>query len=312
MRADLLHVVTCISNPLRWNSRIDLYRDFQRHMLDSGVMLTVVECALGERPFELKTNPLVNHVGVRHHTFTFNKECLLNIGIQSVVRMDPDAKYIATLDADVRFRNKSWAAETVHALQRFEVVQPWVDCYDLGPNGAHLELHRSFCHLWQNQQPIMQGPNASKGPYRFGHPGYAWAWRRSAMASLGLLIETAVLGAADHHMALALIGRVLESVPSNLTQGYIQPLLAWQDKARRLGMNIGSVPGTIEHDFHGSKVKRRYIERWEILHKYDFDPRMDLMKNEYGVVELAGNKPGLRMDIERYFSERDEDANTIL
>jgi hypothetical protein len=276
------------------------------------VVLTVVECALGERPFELDVNPNVNHIGVRHHTFTFNKKCLLNIGIQSVVRAQPDVQYIATLDADIRFRNKYWATETVHALQRFEVVQPWVDCYDLGPNGEHLELHRSFCNLWQNQLPIVQGPNAKNGPYRFGHPGYAWAWRRSALAALGLLIETAVLDAADHHMALALIGRVIESVPSNLTQGYIQPLLSWQSKARRLGMNIGAVPGTIEHDFHGSKVKRRYVERWDILHKHNFDPRTDFMTNEYGVFELAGNKPALRMDIERYFSERDEDANTIL
>ncbi len=113
-------------------------------------------------------------------------------------------------------------------------------------------------------------------------------------------------------MALALIGRVAESVPSDLTQGYIQPLLSWQNKATRLGMNIGAVPGTIEHDFHGPKVKRRYVERWEILHKHNFDPRSDLLTNEYGVVELAGNKPALRMDIERYFSERDEDANTTL
>lgn len=310
MRADLLHVVTCISNPLRWRSRIKLYRDFERHMLESGVILTVVECVLGERPFELDGNPSVRHVGVRHHTFTFNKECLLNIGIQSVVRSDPDAKYIATLDADITFRNKAWASETVHALQRFEVVQPWVDCYDLGPNGEHLELHRSFCHLWQNQRPIIQGPNALKGPYQFGHPGYAWAWRRSALAMVGLLLETAVLGAADHHMALGLIGRVTESVPSQLTSGYIQPLVQWQKRAAQLGMNIGSVPGTIEHCFHGSKAKRRYVERWDMLQKWAFDPRTDLITNEYGVVELAGNKPGLRMDIERYFSERDEDANT--
>lgn len=310
MRPDLLHVVTCISNPLRWKSRTDLYQNFKNHMLDSGVVLTVVECALGERPFELNADPRVNHVGVRHHTFTFNKECLLNIGIQSVVRLDPDAKYIATLDADIRFRNGRWASETVDALQRFEAVQPWTDCYDLGPNGEHLELHRSFCNLWQNQQLIMQGPNAANGPYRFGHPGYAWAWRRSALAGVGLLVETAVLGAADHHMALALIGRVMESVPGNLTQGYIQPLLAWQNRALRLGMNIGALRGTIEHDFHGSKVKRRYVERWDILHKHKFDPNTDLTTNEYGVVELAGNKPALRMDIERYFSERDEDANS--
>lgn len=312
MRAELLHVVTCIANPLRWKSRINLYHQFESHMLESGVELTVVECVLGERPFQLSSKPGVRHIGVRHHTLTFNKECLLNIGIRTLARADADARYIATLDADIRFRNRNWAAETVQALQQFDVVQPWVDCYDLGPNGEHLELHRSFCSLWQNQQPIVQGPNAGRAPYRFGHPGYAWAWRRSALANLGLLVESAVLGAADHHMALALIGRVMESVPGTLTEGYIQPLMSWQNRARQLSMNIGTISGTIEHDFHGAKMKRRYAERWEILHKHAFDPRTDLMMNEYGVIELTGNKPALRMDIERYFSERDEDANSIL
>lgn len=103
MNPNLLHVVTCISNPLRWASRVALYRDFERHMVESGVRLTVVECALGQRPFELDGNQLVDFVGVRHSTFTFNKECLLNIGIQDLVRRNPDAQYIALLDADIRF-----------------------------------------------------------------------------------------------------------------------------------------------------------------------------------------------------------------
>src|SRR5271163_3523117 len=122
MNPSFLHVVTCVSNPMRWRSRIELYRDFEKHMVESGVHLTVVECALGERPFELCGNPLIDFVGVRHSTLTFNKECLLNIGIQDTVRRHPDAQYIALLDADIRFRNLDWATNTVHALQRFEVV----------------------------------------------------------------------------------------------------------------------------------------------------------------------------------------------
>jgi hypothetical protein len=74
MHPNLLHVVTCVSNPLRWKSRIELYRSFERHMLESGVRLTIVECALGERPFELDGNPLVDFVGVRHATFSFNMQ----------------------------------------------------------------------------------------------------------------------------------------------------------------------------------------------------------------------------------------------
>ena len=312
MRPDLLHVVTCVSNPIRWHSRVKLYRDFAAHMLDSGVKLTTVECAFGERPFEIADIPHVNHIGVRASgsALVWSKENLLNIGI---ARLPADAHYIATLDADITFRRKNWAAETVHALQHYDVVQPWGDCYDLGPNGEHLELHRSFCRLVHEDAPITQGPNAGKSYAQFGHPGYAWAWTRRALDCVGGLVETAGLGAADHHMALALIGRVDDSIPGNLTDGYKAPLRLWQSRAERhICRNIGYIQGTIEHAFHGAKSGergRKYVERWEILAKYRFDPATDTRKNTFGVLELAGNKPGLRHAIDRYYRQRAEDSN---
>ena len=83
MRADLLHVVTAISNPILWASRIRLYSDFEQHMLDSGVKLTTVECTYGEHDPQIGANPHVNYVRVRAsgiHT-VWIKECLLNLGI---------------------------------------------------------------------------------------------------------------------------------------------------------------------------------------------------------------------------------------
>jgi hypothetical protein len=306
MRNDLLHVVTAVANPIRWESRIRLYRDFERHMLDSGVHLTVVECAYGERPFQCAGTPGVNHVGVRAKTLIWTKENLLNLGIARV-----DAKYIATIDADIRFRKPGWASETVHALQQYDVVQPWSDCYDLGPDDDHLHAHRSFCRLWADRQPIVQGPNAA-GSYQFGHPGYAWAYTRQALDWLGGLVETAALGAADHHMALALIGRVAESVPGNLKESYKAPLYRWQQRAmQHIAGNISYVAGSIEHMWHGSKTKRDYVGRWDILARNAFDPTTDLKRNTWGVLELAGNKPDLRRDLDGYFRARDEDSNTL-
>lgn len=308
MRNDLLHVITAVSNPVRWKSRISLYREFERHMLESGVQLTVVECAFGDRPFECAGTPGVQHVGVRARTLVWTKENLLNLGIART-----DGKYIATIDADVRFRKANWAAETVHALQQWPVVQPWSDCYDLGPNDDHLLTHRSFCRLVHDGRPLVQGPNAKDGPYQFGHPGYAWAWTRQALEWLGGLVETAALGAADHHMAMALVGRVADSIPGALQHtAYSAPLMRWQaDAMRHICGNIGYVPGTIEHAWHGPKDKRFYVDRWQILERWRFDPVTDLKRNTWGVLELSGNKPGLRDDLNRYFRARDEDANSL-
>ena len=186
------------------------------------------------------------------------------------------------------------------------VVQPWSDCYDLGPHDEHLQAHRSFCRQVAERSPL------GSGAYTFAHPGYAWAATRNALNWAGGLIETAPLGAADHHMALAMVGRVELSVPGGISEAYTKPLAQWQSRVRHhINGNIGHVPGTIEHAWHGAKDKRRYVDRWGILVKHRFDPSVDLQRNVFGVVELAGNKPGLRDDIDAYLRQRDEDSNSL-
>ena len=61
MKSYLLDVVAVYFNPLRWKSRQALFQEFIKHMVDSGVRLTVVECAFGDRSFEIKPRRGVNH-----------------------------------------------------------------------------------------------------------------------------------------------------------------------------------------------------------------------------------------------------------
>lgn len=303
MRGELLDVVAVVSNPMRYASRERLCRAFVARMLATdGVRLTLVEAAFGERPFALTDAANPRHVQVRCRTLAWNKESLINIGIS---RLPADAAYIAWVDADILFRDPLWAEKTVHALQQYDVVQPWSDCYDLGPDGEHLQHHRSFCRQYWHRQPT------GKGPYVFAHPGFAWAARRSALEKLGGLVDFAALGAGDHHMALALIGKAAESVPDGLHPSYLEQLMLWQGRAQQhIAGNIGFVAGTIEHEFHGSKASRAYVSRWDILTRHGFNPRADLKRNLHGVVELAGNKPELAHDIDVYMRARSEDSNT--
>jgi hypothetical protein len=243
------------------------------------------------------------------------KECLINDGIKSAVQLFGDScQYISWVDGDVSFRDPQWALETLHELQHYAILQPWSICYDLGPKGEHVELHHSFCEVYLDGRSIVQGPRHNGKAYRFAHPGYAWAARRPALAFCGGLIDTAILGAADHHMALALIDKVADTYPNAVTAGYKAPLQRWQSRALThsgFGRNVGIVRGTIEHLWHGPKRARGYIPRWTILERNLFDPATDLVRNEWGIWELAGNKPQLRRDIDRYFRQRDEDSNTL-
>ncbi len=158
MHPSLMHVVTAVANPIRWESRIRLARKAIESWLANGVQVTVVECAYGEWPYDLADIKGINHIPVRATTVAWNKECLLNLGIS---RLPVDAKYIATLDADIVFRKPTWSLDAIHQLQFYPVVQPWSDCYDLGPNGEHMQIHRSFGRQWWHGLPVVSKGNNS-------------------------------------------------------------------------------------------------------------------------------------------------------
>lgn len=304
-----LYVITPISNPLLTKSRIALAKTFCEQQLAAGVHLTVVECALGDRPFELASiDKRINHVGVRHKTICWHKENLINIGLS---KLPTDARYIAWIDADISFRLPQWPDAVVQSLQQYSIIQPWETAYDLGPSpvNTHLTAHTSFASLFVQGKKV--NPKWSK-EYTFSHPGYAWCARKEILNELGGLYEDAILGSADSNMAFAMLGRVAETFPGDISPQFTASQIAWQKKAVQfIGQRIGYIPGTIEHSWHGSKPKRGYVSRWDILRKWKFNPVEDIKYNLDRVLELSGNKPGLQADIEAYFRSRDEDATTL-
>jgi len=116
-------------------------------------------------------------------------------------------------------------------------------------------------------------------------------------------------------MALAYIGQADKSVPQSVRDkcpALMKHMMAWQGRAlHHINGNIGFVRGSIEHSFHGAAEKRRYWDRWSIFTDERFDPDTDLKRNTWGVLELSGNKPGLRRKIDEYLRSRDEDSNTL-
>lgn len=292
---DTLHVFTPIFNPWRYRSRYRLYDEFRRHVEASGAKLTTFELAFGHRPFEI---PHADYQA-RTHAELWHKERMLNLMIRA---HDDDCKYVAWIDADLHFARKDWVAETIHRLQHYPVVQLFSHAIDLGPHHEHLKTHVGI--IYADHEGKLTGCRR----YDSFHPGFAWAARRETLDQLGGLIDIAVLGSADRHMALALLDRPL-SIPKGLTAGYISPLNAWRERASRVVRGqVGYVPGTVLHSWHGKKVDRRYGDRWKILVQHKFDPSTDLVTDRRGLWAFAGNKPRMERDFRRYFQGRNEDS----
>ena len=323
LAASDLHVITARYNPLYWRQPHRNWEKFATHMLDSGVNLTVVECAPGNEDFFCKTPPMSDpshaerflHVGVRARTRGWTKENLINLGVQR----RPEAQYIAWIDADVIFRRSDWALATVRALQHYSILQPWKTCLDLGPNDELIASHTSFCHQMFYGCPL--SPPDWKTPYWIGsggsnvypHSGYAWAITRQAFDWIGGLFEFGAMGSADHHQAAALAGLAHKTLPpGNTSQNYCQEVLRWERRVlKTINGNVGFVDGGIEHLFHGAKKSRNYIGRWGMFLEHGFDPLEDLVRNSHGVWEFATAKPALRRAFDRYLSSRNEDSNSM-
>lgn len=299
MKSKKLWVIAVISNPVRFNSRYSLYQEFEKHVKDAGAELLTVEVAFGDRCHTI-TNPVnPHHIQLSTYHEIWHKENMINIGIS---RLPSDWEYVAWIDADVAFTNPNWVRETLHQLQHYMVIQMFSECIDLGPRYEVVQMHKGFA--WSHHEKKLKGK-----AYNFWHPGYAWAARREAIDALGGLIDTAVLGAGDHHMALALVGRAKESIPGGIHSNYAKHILTWEERANKfIKKDLGFLPGTILHYWHGKKADRRYVERWSILLRNKFDPDMDLIRDSQGLYQLSDDKPNLRDEIRYYFRQRNEDS----
>ncbi len=342
----VLDVVAVISNPVRFKIRYSLYRAFERHMDNSGVRLTTVELVHGDRPFEITTSDNPRHVQLRTSSELWHKENLVNLGVQ---RLPSDWQYVAWIDADVTFARPDWVQETLQQLQNHPVVQLFSKIIELGPNHEPYDsekglVQQSFascyrhaldsgylesavwpCYGARKHAPAFPEEFIPHGAYsispltavgqtttEYWHTGYAWAMTREAFEGVGGLIDRAILGAADHHMAWAMIGYGLPSVHGKATAAYRDMVMQWQSLAdEHVRGNVGCVDGLVIHHFHGPKAGRRYVGRWDVIVNNHYDPNVDLKKDWQGLVALTGRNPGLRDGIMAYFRGRDEDSTSI-
>jgi hypothetical protein len=329
------YVIAVMTNPERYKVRPRLFKEFVERMEKEGVNLVIAEAAFGDRDFEVTVPDNPSHIQLRSSSEIWLKENLINVAI---TRLPQNWKYVAWVDADITFLNPNWVMETIHELQHHPVVQMFADAIDGGPNGEVMTVFKSFCYCYRHglaplgpvktvtvaaaaatgstsgqdngytrgDGTLSDGRKPSPGTY--WHPGYAWAATRTAINIMGGLLDTAVLGSGDHHMACSLIGDAQRSLPKGIHKNYSDQVFAWQERALRLHRSIGYVKGTIYHHWHGKKIDRKYNDRWTILIENKYDPVIHIHKDWQGLWSLHPGHDILRDKIREYFCVRNEDS----
>jgi hypothetical protein len=318
---DHLYVVTMLENPLRWRSRYWNYWMFERECEAAGALLYTVEVAFGDRHFEITEPGNPRHLQLRTRSELWHKENALNLLIN---RLPAEAAYIAWIDADIKFQRPDWAQETMQLLQHFDFLQMFSYAQDMNPDYEPVnQPSTGFMYKWLTAAPPPHDPRlleprvinfgysyGAGGVY--GHPGFAWAARKDALDRVGGLIDFAILGSGDYHMATALVGQVERSLPHH-TKSYRNWCYEWQDRAERfIRRNVGYMPGTALHSWHGHKGNRNYNKRFMLLGNAAFDPVSDIKRDWQGLWALndqwTPRSIALRDGIRAYARMRNEDA----
>jgi hypothetical protein len=300
-----LHVAVVYNNPCRWNKRLELFNDFRRHAESSAnVKVYAGEIAYGQRPHLVTSPTHPRDFQFRATDQLWHKENLLNLVIQ---RFDRTWQYGAWIDADVIYTRHDWALETIHQLQTYDFVQLFSTYSNLKFDYSCKDILPGFMYGLRNNLDV-NGRPIKDGYGKPGSPGLAWAFTRAAFNKVGGLLDTCILGSADHHMCIGLVGKPWEHRDHGISEEYRKSIKTWQERAAVLNFNIGFVDAHVIHHFHGDKNKRGYGDRHLILKDAKFDPYRDIYRDWQGLWQLTPNKPKLRDDIRRYFASRDEDG----
>lgn len=301
---DDLWIVTAYFNPAGYRSRRVNHELFRARVVESGLRLVTVECALGDAPFELPAAPDVLHVRAR--SVLWHKERLLNLG---VARLPSACTKVAWLDGDVVFDNPAWAVETSRLLDRHAVVQPFARPLRLmeGCRTARRGDKRGIVATMRCDRPALDSGDAA----RHGETGLAWAAQRRVIAATGLY-DGSVVGGGDHVMAHAWCGG-WSSPCLDLLLGrdtaYRRHAQQWASRLPRdVCGDVAHVEGTLFHLWHGDKDNRFYKARHRTLQGFAYDPAADLRLGQEGCWEWASAKPELHGWVAGYFAQRQEDG----
>jgi len=291
--SDILYVVLPYFNYCGFKRRQELFIKFVHEIQNVKGVRIVVSELVGPAP--LPKLPVWKHIKNRSDSPVWMKEKLVNVGIKN---LPEDWKYTAWIDADITFLNPDWVQDTIEALQANDIVQMFRTAVNLGPNNEAIKIDKGFGYMHADSGT----PYVKTDKYGYWHPGYAWACTRKAFRTMGSsLLDWAILGSGDRHMAMSWIGRVLDSCPGNIHMNYKIMLMEYQHKCQNFKLSY--VPGTILHHWHGRFEDRKYKERWEVLVRHAFDPITDVTMS----LRLTPSGKRMEKDLKAYFEGRRED-----
>jgi len=297
--------LTTYFNPAHYKSRLVNHTTYVENL--KNVNLCVLECVFGDDDFELPESP--NTIRTRSNSVLWPKERMLN---HALSLLPPECKYIAWLDGDILFENDNWQELAVAKFEQGnDIIQLFDEVKYLPPNCKTIQdniLYSEKGLVWQSKTFPDFKEQRKKNKLLYATTGFAWAGRRSTFENG--FYDKHVLGANDNIIIDCCLNTFDLHHYFRAGQGslILNDMMEW---AKQFGNpKADYLPIKIYHLFHGAKKNRGYLSREDIIKKYNYDPKTDIVLKD-NVYEWATDKPGLHQEVKNYFSSRKEDSDEL-
>lgn len=223
----------------------------------------------------------------------WQKEQLINLAVQW---LPAEFNRVAWIDADLLFLNPDWAEETTQLLDHFPVVQLFENCHYANATGRIVSQHPSLLR------------KRREGLKVHGLPGGAWAARRDWLAEHSLYSRN-IIGGGDVMFSDAPASEncTASSRKSVLRRSWSRTISGTGSPGGRVRRRSRRLYAGVIHCYHGTRERRRYVERAALLRQAQFDPATDLTVGSQGLLQWTGTKPELAAGVRAYFRGGRED-----
>ncbi len=230
----------------------------------------------------------------------WQKERLLNLAIR---QLPTDVDKVIWVDGDILIGIEglvpaTWAADASAALDRWPVIQPWYYGYFYGADGKANTTAGPFGRECVYSVPAARnelGPetlDGNSGLPPMAWPGFCWAARREVLEEIGGLYEHDLSGPNDVLMSLAFYGDFANSFLLRYGGVFRDHYMRWAERAYRVVQgNVGFVPATLTHLWHGPFDSRKYLERTVRLMGAGYDPAKHVTTAPDGSLMLTDDCP---------------------
>jgi len=303
-----LCVVTVFFNPAGYTTLLRNYFLFAEQLHRQNVELITVECAFNGGQFYIPEGKNVHRL--TSNSVMWQKERLINYGVS---KLPDNCDYYAWIDCDVMFHDENWAKLAEEKLQTADVIQLFKKVYYM-PNGmlkydgTKVPSIQSVAWQWKIHNNWLIRRKNSELP--FSVPGFAWACRRDLFDNINGqdgIYDRNIVGSGDTFLVDCYLNSWdIHGFASKFNDAMKTDLMKWCNALRAKKPVLDYIPVDISHLWHGSLKNRKYMDRHDIILKYDYNPQDDitLINNVY---EWSTDKHEMHNDIRQYFYNRKED-----